>query len=708
MKKFHRALSALLVVLTLVSLLGVLSGEVFAAGLKAPVVTASNDAATGKVVLTWKAVSGAAKYEVYRATSRDGTYSRRSTVTGTTFTNTNAEAGTTYYYKVRAIDKNGATATSKVVSRTCDLPRPVVSITNTASTGYPRLTWDAVAGTKEYKVYRATSRDGTYSLVKTTTATSFTNTSAKVGKTYYYKVRAVAQNSAANSAYSSVKSRTCDLPQPVVTISNVASSGCPKLTWNAVAGAKEYKIYRATSENGTYSLLRTATSTSFTNTSAKPGTVYYYKIRAVAENTSANSAYSAVKSCTCDLARPKVSIALDDNGCPTLTWGAVEGATGYTVYRADTASGEYTQLCSTIETGYTNGRVESGKTYYYKVRAVCGNADASSADSAAVSIRANNEIAEAGHNLRYVNSTSVYVYKSPDSSSRSLRLFYMVELELGDEVTVSASGKWQEVFYKGDLYYLWLTPDSDKLTVNKSTMDYTASNGFQQEVLDLAMTIYNDWHVQYVFGDVCVEYEDGTVGFDCSGFATYVINTVMQQYAPAYRLTPQTGSLLRTYDVLNTGLRGEFVAFDVAIEDAQVGDMILFKSTSTGEVNHCGLYMGNNEFLHCTSAWDDGEAPTASDVGLMTLSGSYMDRLICIRRYIPESVEPANATFYAAQGCPIYSDCRGKEKTDMRLTRGEAITVLYTRPTTTNGIAYIRTADDYYGFVWTSNLSAAE
>ena len=386
----------------------------------------------------------------------------------------------------------------------------------------------------------------------------------------------------------------------------------------------------------------------------------------------------------------------------------VEGATGYTVCRADTASGEYTQLCSTIETGYTNSRVESGRTYYYRVKAVCGNADASSADSAAVSIRANNEIAEAGYDLRYVNSTSLYIYKSPDSSSRSLRLFYMVELELGDVVTVSAGGKWQEVFYKGDLYYIWLTPDSDKLTVNKSAMEYTASNGFQQEVLDLAMTIYNDWHVQYVFGDVCVEYEDGTVGFDCSGFATYVINTVMQQYAPAYRPTPQTGSLLRTYDVLNTGLTGEFRAFDVAIEDAQVGDMILFKSTSTGEVNHCGLYMGNNEFLHCTSAWDDGEAPTSSDVGLMTLSGSYMDRLICIRRYIPESVEPANATFYAAQGCPIYSDCRGKEKTDMRLTRGEAITVLYTRPTTSNGIAYIRTADDYYGFVWTSNLSAAE
>ena len=89
----------------------------------------------------------------------------------------------------------------------------------------------------------------------------------------------------------------------------------------------------------------------------------------------------------------------------------------------------------------------------------------------------------------------------------------------------------------------------------------------------------------------------------------------------------------------------------------------------------------------------------------MPLNDSFADRFICVKRFIPEEVEPANATWYAKQGCPLYADTRGTEKTDLRLTRGEAVTVLYTRATDSNGIAYIRTSSGKYGFVWTTNLS---
>ena len=41
-----------------------------------------------------------------------------------------------------------------------------------------------------------------------------------------------------------------------------------------------YQIYRSTSPSGTYSLLATTTSTSYSDTTAKPGITYYYKVRA--------------------------------------------------------------------------------------------------------------------------------------------------------------------------------------------------------------------------------------------------------------------------------------------------------------------------------------------------------------------------------------------------------------------------------------------
>ena len=717
MKKLHRLLSAVLVIAAVVTLLGVLPERVSAASIKAPVVTASNDAQTGKVVLTWEAVTGASKYEIYRATSQTGTYSRRSTVTKTTFTNTNAVVGVQYYYKVRAIAKDGTYAESKIVSRTCDLPCPVVTASNTASTGYPKLTWAAVEGAVSYKVYRATEKDGTYSLTKTTTSTTYTNSTAKVGQTYYYKVKAVAENTAANSAYSSVKSCTCDLPRPVVTASNVTSTGYPRLTWEAVEGAVSYKVYRSTEKEGTYSLTKTTTGTTYTNTSAKPGNVYYYKVVAVAENTAANSAASSIKSRTCDLAQPKATISLNAKGQPTVKWDAVSGAKEYKVYRAASADGSYSLMKTTTGTSYSNTKFEDGQTYYYKVRAICENTDGNSAYSAILSIKAGLEPAPVdppadppveNENLRYVNLTSVYVYKSPTSDSASLRLFYMVEVELGDVVKSSSSGKWQEVYYKGSLYYIWLTPDSDKLTDKKSAMDYTAKTTYQKEILDLAMEIYKEWDTSYVSSAVGEVQSDGSVGFDCSGFTTYVINTVMQKYNPAYRLMPETGALWDTDVVYNKGLKGEFKAIDVEWKDAQLGDIVFFKSATTGKLNHCGLYMGNNEFLHCTSAWEKGENPTNSDVGLMTLNDTYGDLVIGFTRFIPETVESADTTYYAKQGCPIYSDFMGQNKSGKSLTRGEAITVLYTRATTSNAIAYIRTADNKTGFVWMSNLSTSK
>ena len=258
-------------------------------------VTLSNVASTGKIKVSWTAVTGATKYTVY-IYNADGDLLKTSSTTKTSLTHSTATAGVAYTYKVRA--HGSVTAATSAYSLpqtlTCDLAQPTVTLSNVASTGKIKITWAKVDGAVKYEVWRATSKNGTYSRLTTTTATSVTNTKTEAGKTYYYKVKALAQDSEANSAYSTAVSRTCDLAQPVVTIA--LSSKKPKVSWKKIDGATKYEVYRATSKNGTYSKVKTTTSTSYKDTAAKSGKTYYYKVVAVCKSTAGNSAYSAVKS----------------------------------------------------------------------------------------------------------------------------------------------------------------------------------------------------------------------------------------------------------------------------------------------------------------------------------------------------------------------------------------------------------------------------
>ena len=61
----------------------------------------------GQPKLLWGKVSGAKKYQVYRADYSNGTYKKMFTTTGTSYINTSSKGGYTYYYKVEALDASG-------------------------------------------------------------------------------------------------------------------------------------------------------------------------------------------------------------------------------------------------------------------------------------------------------------------------------------------------------------------------------------------------------------------------------------------------------------------------------------------------------------------------------------------------------------------------------------------------------------------------
>ena len=342
----------------------------------APRVTIGNSSDSGKPQLTWAAVDGAAKYEIYRSTQQSTGYSLLGTTTSTSYVNTGAAAGKTYYYKVCAVNSAGTSAYSNIVSGRAKAAIPAaprVTIGNSSASGKPQLTWAAVDGAAKYEIYRSTQQSTGYSLLGTTTSTSYVNTGAAVGKTYYYKVRALNVDGAAG-AYSSTVSGAAKAVAPAAPTVTMTYSdgGKPKLTWSAVSGAASYRVYRSESRGTGYSLLGTTTSTSYVNTGAAVGKTYYYRVKAV--NSAGTSAYSNIVSGTARTPAPAAPVlkggTSSASGKPQLTWAAVDGAAKYDVYRSNRADGTFSKVGSTDKTTYVNTGAVKGVTYFYKIRAV--------------------------------------------------------------------------------------------------------------------------------------------------------------------------------------------------------------------------------------------------------------------------------------------------------------------------------------------------
>ena len=349
-----------------------------ASALAVPAMSLQNDTATGKPVISWGKVTGASKYEIYRsATGAAGSYKIIRSTAALNYTDTTAAAGSTYYYAMRVVAANGDVGGfCAAKSIRCGYPQvKLAAPTTTLSTnnsGRPVISWTRVTNADSYEVWRS---DGVgYQLIRTTTALTYTDTTAHTGTTYYYMVRAAkGESRSAYSSAKSVKAGVVGLDTPIVTVICDFASGQPKLNWRAVAGATQYEVYRsATGANNSYKIVRRTSGLSFTDTTATPGTTYYYRVRAM-KGSGAGAAYgsfSMVKEIKCGLAFPSVSVKYV-NGHSVISWSKVNGATQYEVWRSPDGEKAMQLIRRTAGLTYTDTAVKAGACYY-TVRAING------------------------------------------------------------------------------------------------------------------------------------------------------------------------------------------------------------------------------------------------------------------------------------------------------------------------------------------------
>ncbi|TDK65107.1 SpoIID/LytB domain-containing protein [Bacillus salipaludis] len=326
---------------------------------------------------SWKGPSDISGYEIWRALSSSGPYTKVSTTTKNTFTDSSLNTGTTYYYKVRAYKTGTITAYSGFSSMGSAKPVPAAPLSvKASSSSYSSIktSWATVSGANGYEVYRSTSSTGTYSLVGITPSPSYTNGGLTTNKAYYYKIRAY-RTVGQTKVYSNFSSIVSTKPVPAAPLSvkaNSSSYSSIKTNWAAVSGANGYEVYRSTSSTGTYSLVGTTSSTSFTNGGLTTNKAYYYKIRAyrTVGQTKVYSNFSSIVSTKPVPAAP-LSVKANSSSYSSIktSWATVSGANGYEVYRSTSSTGTYSLVGTTPSPSYTNGRLTTNKAYYYKIRA---------------------------------------------------------------------------------------------------------------------------------------------------------------------------------------------------------------------------------------------------------------------------------------------------------------------------------------------------
>jgi hypothetical protein len=327
--------------------------------------------------VTWPIVTGANGYEVSYSTSETGTYTKLALVTTNSASIINLLTNSTYYVKVRAyrivnyVKIYGASST--IVS---GKPIPATPVITLVSSGFDsvKITWVAIPGATGYELYTVNPITHNFDLLSDNALLTTSHTGLVTGQASEYMIKSyrLVGETKIYSLESQIKSVT-PLPALVTGLKLALPSVTSlKLAWTPVIGATGYEIFKATTATGAYASLGFVDgSAEYTVTGLVFNTTTYYKVRAFTTVNDvkvygATTAYLAAKTAPSPVVLSVSSTSYNTN---TLSWPAIEGASGYEIYYSAGTSTYYTLLKSLTTTSFVHTPLAFNTKYNYKVRA---------------------------------------------------------------------------------------------------------------------------------------------------------------------------------------------------------------------------------------------------------------------------------------------------------------------------------------------------
>ncbi len=339
-------------------------------------------AGNSQVTLAWTPAAGAASYNVYLGTASGAEVLAGSALVGTTYTDTGLANGTTYYYKVSAVNATGESLLSAEVSAKPSAPA-ISGPSGTIVTDAPTFGWTAVTGAAHYDLWISdlTTGQSPVLLLASLPGTSLTITAGQAftpGHSYRWWVRGLSGNGTARPWSGptdfAVQAMSVAIPGGPT---GMQASDVVTFTWSSTTLAAKYDVWLSDLTNASGGLLGSSVNTSLAGpTPLSPGHSYRWWVRPLSSNGSAGiwSVANDFAVQAMGIPTPTGPKGMQSTDQGIFTWSSVTLVAKYEVWLSDLTSSSGGSLGNTASTSFAApAPFRPGHSYRWWVRPLSSN-----------------------------------------------------------------------------------------------------------------------------------------------------------------------------------------------------------------------------------------------------------------------------------------------------------------------------------------------